>query len=198
MQELKLDGSLVGQKVENAARPDWGVGTVTRVQPVHSGPTTAFRVTVQFAHGQKQMLSPPARLIAPRGEQTREQGWLDSIGRRTLDDQLRSIPAEYTDVLGTPAMRLKALVPLFAWEDSPQALEKWARKQTGVGDPLSLWSRDELGVAWTAFCAERDSVLKAVVARVLAGEGRAGLQAILSELEPQARAAIAAVLARPL
>ncbi|MFO0837073.1 MAG: DUF3553 domain-containing protein [Phycisphaerae bacterium] len=156
---------IVGQAIAAAARPDWGVGVVLRVEPTVVEGRPAQRVTVRFPIGQKVVLTPPARLTAPPESPQRESGWIDQIAGRTLDDRLRALPEHAVQVLGSLRDRLLALKPLYAYDESPGSLVRWARAQTGLGDPLSHYSRDELAQAFEAFSLVRDAVLKELCAR---------------------------------
>lgn len=198
MSELEIGPQLIGAKVQNAARPDWGTGTVTRVQRTVAGGKPVHRVTIHFAMGIRHVRVPPGRLIAPRPEPTRAAGWLDSLGGGSLDQKLRRLPQEAVTVLGTPRQRLEALLPLFAWNDSPGSLERWARQQSGVGDPLSHWTRDELLAAFSAFRSERDAALRAAAARLKLAEGQAALRDCLDRVPADMRAAVREALERPL
>ncbi|MEP0846130.1 MAG: DUF3553 domain-containing protein [Phycisphaerae bacterium] len=196
MREVAIGPELVGMRVQSAARPDWGVGTVTRVERSSSAGEAVFRVSVQFNLGLKHLLVPPARLIAPQPEPTRRNGWLDSLGCNTLDDRLRRLPADALEVLGTPAQKLGTLAKLYRWSDDATAIAKWARAQTGVGDPLSVWTRDELEVAFRDFANERDAALRAAAARIKMSEGPEALRRVLDALPEETRPAVDAALSR--
>lgn len=144
MQDLPITPDLVGCKVCNAARPDWGVGVVQRIQSQSTGGQTQHRVSVQFpVIGQRVMLVPPARLVEPADTPTRSAGWLDTIGGATLDDRLRELPDEIVNLLAGPQERFLALLPLYRNDEDDKSMIRWAIAQTRVGDPLAQWSRDE-------------------------------------------------------
>ena len=199
MEEIEIGPELIGQKIRNAARPEWGEGQVLRVQPVRSADgTAAHRVSVQFRTGHRTLLVPPARLAAAGPEPQREAGWLTGLAQTTLDDQLHSLPKETIEVLGTPVQRMQALVPLFGLRDDPAALQRWACSQTGVTDPLSHWTRDELLAAFAAFCADRDAYFRAAAARVKQSAGDDALRAALAEIPAELRANVQAALSQPI
>lgn len=198
MEELDVTNQLVGAKVRNAARPEWGVGTVLRVQQIPAGDQPAHRLSIQFDTGHRTVLVPPARLVKAEPEPKRAAGWLEGLGKTTLDDRLRSLPGEVTQVLGTPRERLAAVIPFFAiTEDSPSLL-RWASSQTGVADPLTLWTRDELLVALRDFCRERDAYLRTVAALIKQAEGAEALQETLASLPAALRQPILDALRRPI
>jgi hypothetical protein len=183
--ELEITRALVGQKVQVPGRADWGVGVVQNVQTTQAGGAAQHRITVRFAHGTKALVSPPARLITPEEEPVRQSGWLEMLGDGTMDAKLRKLPESVVQVLGTIRQRLAAVLPAYSFDEEPKSLAKWARLQTGVGDALSHWSRDELGVAFSAYCSERDAHLRGLCALLRMQEGGAAVGEWLATLEPE-------------
>jgi hypothetical protein len=198
MSELVIGAELVGTRVKNAARPEWGVGTVLCVQQTRVEGRPAYRVSIQFAAGHRTLLVPPARLVAPQPEPERQAGWLDGLGKSTLDDKLRSLPAGVVEVLGTPLQRLMAIVPLFEVSEDEASLLRWARSQVGVADPLSHWTRDELLEALRRFREERDAHFRSVAALLKQAEGAQALDDALATLDEPLRQAALTALRRPI
>jgi hypothetical protein len=194
--ELEISKSLIGQKVQVPGRADWGVGVVANIQTTNAGGEPRHRVTVRFPHGTKVLVSPPARLIVPQDEPQRQSGWLETLGDGTLDATLRKLPESMVQVLGTLSQRIAAVVPAYAYVDEPRSLAKWARGQTGVADPLSHWSRDELGVAFKAYCSERDAHFRSLCALLRMQEGESAVSELLATLEPSVRDAARGALQR--
>jgi len=194
MEALPVNSELVGAKVRCAARPEWGTGTVLRVQAAQVGGRRAHRVSVQFSVGHRTLIVPPARLAAPIPEPQRQAGWLEGVGRTALDDRLRALPESVIDVLGSPRTRLAAVMPLYEISEESESLLSWARRQTGVGDPLSRWSRDELLAALRDFNVERDAHLRNLAAVIKLKEGPQALRDLLTEMPgPIAEAALIAL-----
>jgi hypothetical protein len=198
MEDLRISPQLVGTKVRNAARPEWGVGTVLRVQPTSRGDDVVHRVSIQFGTGYRTLWVPPARLISARPEPERQAGWLDGLGKTTLDDRLRKLPDEITQALGTPRERLTAVIPLYAVTADSRALLRWASSQTGIGDPLTHWTRDELLVALRGFCDERDAYLRNVAALLKRDEGPQALRDVLDTIPSALRPPVLAAPQRPI
>lgn len=202
---ISVDAGLVGKSVMSAARPEWGAGKVMVVKSARFEGRAAFRVSIQFGVGHKTLLVPPARLVAPpqRSAEEREETWIESIAGRTPDDRLKSLPEEITGKLGTLAERVAVLSPLFEIDgDDDWALLQWASRQTRTGDPLSHWTRDELHLAFAAFCENRDMHLRYILAtakqaRAAAGGGGDVVEDGLAEVEPEVRALMMEVLRRP-
>jgi len=199
MSELAITPDIRGRKVQVAGKPDWGVGVVQIVQPATINGGAAHRLTIDFpVVGRKILLAPPARLIEPDAGPSREQGWLDQIGGRTLDDRLRKLPDEIGNFLGTPREKLRAVLPLYLYHDGPQTLLRWARWRSGAADPLTLWNRDELHTSFVAFCQDRDSFLRTQAAQLQAKEGREALVAWIAALDDDVREEVLAALRRPI
>lgn len=162
MSDLIVDPGLLGATVRNPARPEWGDGRVVAIQPVAGSAPPAFRVTVQFHVGRKTMVVPPGRLIAPPDEQRAPAGWIDKLSGNTIDDRLQRLPDDVLRAFGTPRQRLDAVLPWYAFSEAPEDLLRWARKLTGMPDPLTHWSRDELTRAFETFTRERDAHLRSL------------------------------------
>lgn len=198
MSDLKVHAKLVGRRVAVPNRPEWGHGTVLRVQSTLVNGQPRHRVSVQFPTGHRTLQVPPARLIEPPPEPKRAAGWLDSIGHQAPDDRLVRLPPAATQHIGTHAQRLAALAPLYEYTEDPSALVRWARRQANLADPLSLWTRDELLVAFRTFCMERDSALRVAAARLKHAEGPDALAEALDALPEPAAAGMRAALRRPI
>ena len=194
MSEFEISPALIGQKVCLPSRPEWGVGTVLRVQStnIHSQPQ--HRVSIQFTSGHRLLHVPPARLALPGTQPQRESGWLDAAGGEDLDGRLRGLPAFAREFLGTPRQRVIMLAPLFACGAEATELVTWARAQTQVADPLSLWSRDELRSAFEEFCRRRDRFFRAAAADLRRSLGDEAVERALATIEPPLRECMRAAL----
>ena len=194
MSDLEINSELVGRRVCNPSCPEWGLGTVLRVQSTLADGQTVHRVSVQFATGHRTILIPPGRLAEPQDEPQRAAGWLDQLGGRTLDERLASLPEAVREFLGTSAQRIVVLARLYELTDDGPALLKWARSQAGVADPLSHWTRDEIRAAFDEFCRRRDAVLRQATAALRSSGGQADVEEALAEVPDSARENMRAVL----
>lgn len=194
MSDLPINQGLVGQRVCNPARPEWGSGTVLRVQPVTVDGRPVHRVSIQFATGHRTIVVPPGQLAAPQAEPTRQAGWLDQVAHRAPDDRLASLPEAVREFLGTAAQRIVVLARLYTLDEDGPGLLRWARSQTGVADPLAHWTRDELRAAFEEFCRRRDALLRELAATLRQTQGPAAVRAALAEVPDNARARMLAVL----
>lgn len=194
MADVEINADLVGCRVCTPGRPEWGAGTVLRVQSTTVNGQPVHRVSVQFATGHRTLVVPPARLAVPEGEPQREAGWLDRVGKQTVDDRLAVLPEAVREFLGTSAQRLVVLARLYELEEDSAGLLRWARSQTGVADPLSLWTRDEIRAAFEVFCRRRDDLLREAVTALRRTMGAAAVTDALAEVPDQARQRMLAVL----
>lgn len=197
MSGVTVGPELIGRKVRNAARPEWGLGTVLRVEATRVNGVDAHRVLIQFDKvGSRPLIVPPARLLPPAAEPQRAEGWLESLGKSTLDDRLRQLPEAVLEVLGSLPQRLLAAVPLYRYTEEPASLLRWACDQSGAADPLSLWTRDELLSAFGDFCVERDSHFRNLAAQLQISEGPDALRQTLEAFPETTKDAIRAALER--
>jgi hypothetical protein len=192
--DLEINDRLVGQRVCNPARPEWGAGTVLRVQSTTVDGQLVHRVSVQFATGHRTLVIPPGRIAAPQAEPQRPAGWLDQVSHRTLDDRLTMLPEAVREFLGTASQRMIVLARLYTLTDDGPALLKWARSQAGVADPLAHWTRDEIRAAFTEFCRRRDALLRELAATLRQTQGPQALRAALAEVPDEARERMLAIL----
>jgi hypothetical protein len=192
--DLEISDGLVGWRVCNPTRPEWGVGTVLRVQSTLVDGQPVHRVSVQFATGHRTIVVPPGRLAEPQAEPQRAAGWLDQLGHQTLDDRLTTLPESVREFLGTSTQRLIVLARLYTLADDGTALLSWARSQTGVADPLAHWTRDEIRAAFEEFCRRRDALLRELAATLRQTQGPAAVRAALAEVPDDARERMLAVL----
>jgi len=199
MSELPIDPSLCRRSVAVAGKPEWGAGRVLKVLSTTVAGAAQHRVTIQFTHGTRTLVSPPARLIEPQVETERKPaGWIDSLAGATIDERLKRVPDDVLRVLGGIQSRLAAVYPLYDFRDDPHSLSKWARGQTGVADPLSHWTRDELTLAFAEFCRERDAHLRGLLAVLKQTEGPVAVQEAIAAVDEDRREAVLAAVARPI
>jgi hypothetical protein len=185
--DIEINPELVGRRVCNPLRPEWGDGTVLRVQAMSVDGRPAHRVSVQFATGHRALLIPPGRLAEPQPGLQREAGWLDRAAKQTVDDRLAALPESVREFLGTSAQRIVVLSRLYELDDDPAALLRWARSQTGAADPLSLWTRDEIRASFQEFCRRRDALLREAVTALRSTGGPTALTEALDDVAGEAR-----------
>lgn len=192
-----------GDRVVHAAKPEWGHGIITAAaSTLHEG-KPCQRVTVRFDRAGIKILSTaiaelrtvivqpaeaPVAVAAPPTPDdqpaTTDGGWLGSVKTASPTEALLKMPPATTDPFTTLAARLRATLALFRFNDSGAALLDWAAAQTGMKDPLSVFSRHELEQAYRRFTFVRDEHL-----RKLMNDARRQDPSILSSVSREAPAA---------
>lgn len=169
-----------GDKVVHAAKPEWGHGIITAAAATQHEGKPCQRVTVRFDRAGIKVLStaiaelrtaaalpaeaPVAVSDAPSPVQTPPSGdgggWLGTVKTASPTESLLKLPPPTTDPFTTLAARLRATLSLYRFNDSGATLLDWAAAQTGLKDPLSVFSRHELEQAYRRFTFVRDEHLR--------------------------------------
>jgi len=169
-----------GDRVVHAAKPEWGQGIITAAASSEHEGKPCQRVTVRFDRAGVKILSTAiaelraavttpspesavAVAAAPVSEDvptTSEGGWLGSVKPPSPTESLLRLPPSTTDPFTTLTARLRATLALFRFSDSGAPLLDWAAAQTGMKDPLSVFSRHELEQAYRRFTFVRDEHLR--------------------------------------
>ena len=164
-----------GMTVRHRKRPEWGIGTVNRVETVTRGASRDQRLWIRFTNeGLKTLLASVAELevvdaSAPAAEHTfaaREMasagGWLGEIAKSKPQEAMTQLPPDATDQFLTPERRLKNLLALYRFDAGAKLLE-WAIVQSGLDDPMSRFPRIELEKFFKDWSLERDIQLHRLV-----------------------------------
>lgn len=172
-----------GDVVIHKARPDWGSGVVRQAQQTELANGTGQRLVVDFVHRGRVTIhtrfAPLVHATAAHAETTANeqstgkdmttqttrngQGWLETLERRQSGDRLMQLPEEMTDPFASLYRRLTATLDSFRYTREPRSLIEWAVAQTGMGDPLSAYTRSELEHAFPYYCGVRDQHLRELV-----------------------------------
>jgi len=83
---------------------------------------------------------------------------------RELRRKMTGIPDDAVDPFQTDAARLRAVLGLYRFEPTPGSLIDWAAAQSGLSDPLSHFSRQELEEYFGDFRRNVDKALAKAVA----------------------------------
>ena len=186
-----------GDRVVHPARPEWGEGTVRQAQPINHQGITAQRLVVEFTNrGRAVINTAVAPLIAPKenasnmtrtttGSTTTRRGWLDELEQatRNASHELWELPEAMTDPFASARGRLQATLDSYRFSTEARSLIDWAVMQTGLEDPLSKYTRQELEQAFPRFARDRDQHLKALVFQLKRG----GQSALLAEAQRETR-----------
>jgi hypothetical protein len=183
-----------GDNVLHVKRPEWGPGVVDDVTPIDHEGQQAQKLIVRFANRGKVTLntaiaelvqkdpnatmatSPPTSRPA-----TKESGgWLGSLTKTDPAKTLYSLPDQMSDPFIGISKRLEATLDSYKYSAdprNPRLLLDWACGQTGMADPLSTYSRQELEQAFPRFARDRDNHLLDLVKQLK----RAGRADVLAE-----------------
>lgn len=169
-----------GDELKLCSRPEWGIGTVTKVEHVTRDGQRDQRVWVRFPNvGMKTILAGAAEIERIGGnhdddehtlvarEQTHESGWLGEIAKKQPEDAMVSLPPESSDPFIPLRERFKVVAGLYRFEPQGASLVEWAIAQSGLDDPLSRFNRHELEEFFRRWAWDRDQL-----ARQLLGEAR--------------------------
>lgn len=176
-----------GDRVTHTGRPEWGVGVVTAAQSLVLDGKACQRLTLRFERaGLKTVSTAVAELraateaaagvAAPGSSEARavvgvaaEGGggpsWLGSLeGRdRTPAQVFAELPEETRDPFRTRVMRLKSTLDLYRFSSSGSSLLDWAAVQSGMKDPLSSYTRQDLEGFFERYAFEREAQLKRLI-----------------------------------
>ena len=185
-----------GDRVVHPARPEWGEGTVRQAQPINHQGTTAQRLVVEFTNRGRAVINTAVAPLTPReqatnmtrtttGSPTSRRGWLDELehATRNASHELWELPEAMTDPFASAKSRLEATLDSYRFSTEARSLIDWAVMQTGLEDPLSKYTRQELEQAFPRFARDRDQHLKALVFQLK----RSGQAALLAEAQRNAR-----------
>lgn len=196
-----------GDRVRHAGRPEWGIGTVTKVEQVPVNGHTTQRLSIRFPNGgMKTLIAEGAELqrVQDSGDPLSElhdtapaarawnkytqDDWLSPVARKKVLEALITLPQEVRDAFNSLQKRLHMMFRLYRFDKSGKGLMDWAVAQTGLDDPLSRFSRQELEQHFARFASERDAHLQRLI-----HETHGDMSIINAALENTPPAAIEAV-----
>ena len=159
-----------GDQIRNTARPEWGVGTIVRLEP-------GGKVAVRFEFSGLKQLDPQIAPLASASadDQPSSGGWeppaaaffrseevaLSSSARqKLLIDVMTRLPEDVTDPFQPTAVRLRACASLYRFANDSSGLMAWAVAQTGLQDPMEQLPRHELESLFGRWREVRDRALR--------------------------------------
>lgn len=149
----------IGDRIRHARRPEWGIGTITRVDRLQMQGQVGQRLEVRFSNAgvktistigaELERLDQPGAIAPSNGtfaerEARHETGWLGEIAKRKPEEALVELPEEVTDPFRGVRERIKSTLELYRFEPTGGKLIDWAVARTGLEDPLSRFTRQEL------------------------------------------------------
>ena len=147
----------IGEKVRHSKRPEWGTGSITKIEVITRDGRPDRRIWIRFpSAGEKTVLASMAELehveAAPMtAGQTladvharADTGWLGEISKRKPEDLMVALPDAATDPFIPLRRRIQNALGLYRFDGSGAKLIEWAIAQSGLNDPMSRFSRHEL------------------------------------------------------
>ena len=133
-----------GDRVRHAKRPEWGIGSVMKVQEVPGSP--AQRLTVRFAgagvktlntdHAELQRVvdEPASAPDADDGtssvahwDRVGQSEWLAPVAQKKIEEAMVSLPADARDAFATLADRLRFTLGLYRSNRGDRGLSRHRR-----------------------------------------------------------------------
>ncbi len=172
-----------GDRIRNEGCPEWGVGTISRVQNLTHEGEPCQRLSARFERaGLKTILTaivqivPAEALPVPAAGSDAEnpqsnvaqingnaQASEAHLEGRELKEIFGVLPEATRDPFSSLAERLAATLAIYRYEPTGGSLLDWASVQARMADPLSRYSRTELEQEFQRFAYERDTHLKKLV-----------------------------------
>ena len=170
-----------GDEVRHGARPEWGCGSIVKVESTCIEGVPDQRVTVRFpAHGAKTFIASEAPLdrvnetspiaaIVEQGssidawDRMGAQEGLGELASRKIDEVMTGLPQSCRDPFRSLDARLATTIDLYRFDESGRGLIEWAVAQTRLDDPLSRFNRHELESHFKRWACQRDQHLVALL-----------------------------------
>lgn len=159
----------VGDRVVHAGRPEWGVGSVTSAESAMHNGHACQRLAIRFERaGPKTISTAFADLRHPDAAPSLDKKLSDAAGLDGFDhgkavSLLGDLPDEATDPFISISARLNNTLNLYRFTGTGGSLLDWAAAQTGIGDPLSRFSRHELEQGFDRFRMNLEQHLRRLV-----------------------------------
>lgn len=159
----------VGDRVVHAGRPEWGPGEVTAAESAMHNGHRCQRLTIRFDRGELKTISTAfADLRHPDAAPSLDRKLSDAAGLDGLDNtkavgMLGELPDDATDPFASFKNRLISTLKLYRFTGNGGSLLDWATAQTGLGDPLSRFSRHELEQGFDRFKMNLEQHLRRLV-----------------------------------
>ncbi len=188
-----------GDRVRHPARPEWGEGRVESAHHATAHGKPGQRLVVTFANHGRVTLNTAIVAIAPANgaaptTPAAAGGWLGSLGDACPVAQLAALPEACADPLATLAQRLSATMDLYRFAHTPRGMLDWAVAATGLSDPMSRFTREQLEQAFGRFELDRESHLKQLLFDAWRKGDDDALAAIKHHRQPDAVAAAQRVI----
>lgn len=159
-----------GDVVVHPNRPEWGDGVVHDATTIVNNGQAAQRLGIDFKHyGRATIVTSTSQLRSkekPRSMRSAPSsavtipptngGWLGALTDQNNTDCLTNLPEAMTDPFQSEAHRLEVTLASFRFSTDAHSLIEWAVVQSGLDDPLSHYSRQDLEQSFSRYTRNRD------------------------------------------
>jgi len=163
-----------GDLVVHSRRPEWGTGTVTKAERIRHDGQPAQRLTIRFPSEGLKVINTGIVAVAPAprpGENgpaapaapAAASGWLGRLEADRPEERMTEVPEPARDPFRSVWDRIETTLGLYRFTTEARSLTDWAIAQSGLSDPLSSWSRQELEAFFERFTRRRDEHLRALL-----------------------------------
>ena len=191
-----------GDQVIHPKRPEWGTGVVDQAHHLVYQGEQAQRLVITFARRGRITINTAVAPLQFRESKaaimtdttaTTGRGWLEALADKRAEHELHRLPDSLTDPFSGHPERLSAMLENYRFTAEPRPLMDWAVAQTGLDDPLTRYTRQELEQEFKRFVYYRHKALVDLVKAIR----REGHTPLLDEAIKQAKypAAVAALKA---
>ncbi len=196
-----------GDRVRHPEFPEWGTGSVVKVEnsAINSKPTSC--VSVRFSSAGLKKFSGeciPLELLESNHEmpvdrdykrpaiaevEDLEKAGLSNAVEQKLLEIMLAIPMACRDPFNSQEYRFRKTLDLYKYDLSGRGLMEWAMSQTGMDDPLTRFNRTELEVYFKQFARDRDQHLSKLLRELQ--HDISSVQELIDSAHPSAKSAVA-------
>ena len=179
-----------GDVVVHPRRLEWGDGVVDQATNIDHEGRTAQRLVVRFTHRERVTLNTAVAQLMSKEDYTAmrrhnpslgssrtvqepasgtasdNRGWLATLEQDPSEHELWRLPELMTDPFVSVGRRLQATLDSYRFSSEPRSLTAWAVAQTGLQDPLTKYTRQELESAFPRFARDRNAHLLDLVKKI--------------------------------
>lgn len=195
-----------GDRVRHRDRPEWGIGSVVKVEKVTANGRVSQRLSIRFPNiGLKSLSTEHANLeqvaeeapeytgngepgVVAAWDRARESGWLAPVAERKIEEAMVSLPMEARDPFSSLRQRLAYTLDLYRFERNGGLLIDWAIAQSGLDDPMTRFNRQELELLFDRWQRELDGHLQRLAAE--ARTDQAMVREVAGKAPPRGQAAL--------
>lgn len=162
-----------GDRIVHTAKPEWGIGVVSKTQ--RTGSVGHQLLTVRFESAGVKTLNTQHATLSPADSEAAARA-IHSVADHDVEaavasdeklaDRMVSLPETVRDPFAAVETRLERTVELYRFDASARTLIEWGVAQSGLRDPLAVYTRHELEHLFLRWARNRDEHLLALIEQV--------------------------------